>query len=83
MADPFSPEEEETFENLWARFTMQPMTCEARFCKKPLGTEFHIVLHGKEQANCCSWLCALKLSKEMGEKISTHIKVGKLNVRKK
>jgi hypothetical protein len=83
MGQPFTRDEDKTFESLWARFTMQPEICAARFCKEPIGETFHAVVTGSLTENTCSLPCALKLSKEKGEKISTHIKVARLGQKRK
>ncbi len=57
--------------------------CDAQGCRNVLGEFRHIVLHGDKRDQTCSIACAIRFSKSLGEKISSHIKVGKFNEKKK
>lgn len=99
MSEPLTPDEEDTFEFLFSKLTMQPCEavivrheppppplpalCRAQGCRQELGEYRHLVLHDETVTHTCSLPCAMRFSKTVGEKISSHIKVGKFNGKEK
>lgn len=99
MGQLLTPEEDEIFESLFANLTeprepsgiaMMPQApqprvdvCDGPGCRNVLGDFRHLILHEDKRDQACSIACALRFSKKLGEKISSHIKVERLNGKKK